>query len=269
MIFSVSYRSSYKEEADEIRCPFNQLGTIYKFIKEHAGKRYVIADASPEDHQRLVEQVDIVRKIVWDYTIECSSILHMKQLIREGYNAYIKYPISDWETLQSLVQLGASDVYIDSSLGFQLKAVYDLCTSIEHDTLIRISPTLSPNASILGLQPNSFFIRPEDLHLYEKYLGVIDFKITNQDKEDMLYKIYNRGNFVNDLGQLLEDCTFSVPNAFIKPEFGEARVNCRQHCMIPGHSCHLCDTQIQLTNMVYNYFKNKDTKEQGATKGAS
>ena len=83
-----------------------------------------------------------------------------------------------------------------------------------------MSPTISPTAAIIGIRPNSFFIRPEDLSLYNKYIGVIDFKEPNQEKEDTLFSIYKRGSFLYDLKDLLDDCTFSVQNPFIKPEFG-------------------------------------------------
>ena len=35
MIFSLNYHSDNKKKAGEIRCPYNQLGTIIKFIKEY------------------------------------------------------------------------------------------------------------------------------------------------------------------------------------------------------------------------------------------
>ena len=42
MIFSLNYHSDNKKKAGEIRCPYNQLGTIIKFIKENPTKRYNI-----------------------------------------------------------------------------------------------------------------------------------------------------------------------------------------------------------------------------------
>lgn len=256
MLFSVNYQSKNKGKADEIRCPYNQLGTLYGFMKDHRDKRYLIAGASSEDPGRLLEQVDIVRDSVQDYTIECSSILYTKKLIKDGYKAFVKFPITDWETLNSFVNIGVSDVWIDSCLGFQLGKVYQLCR--DKGIKIRVSPSLSPTAAITGLKPNSFFIRPEDLSLVSKYIGVIDFKVTNQEKEDALFSIYKRGNFIYNLKDLLDDCAFSVPNPYLKPEFGQARITCGQRCLIPGHSCHLCETQVQLTNLVYEYFKGEE-----------
>ena len=225
-------------------------------MKEHRDKRYVIIDTTKtdEDFVKLMEQVDILRDIVANYTIECTSILRVKQLIHGNYHAFLKYPISDWETLRDFISIGVSDIYIDGALGFQLKKVKDICGKI----FIRVSPTISLNASLIGIKPNSFFIRPEDLHLYDKYIDIIDFQVKDQEKENTLFTIYKRGTFFYDLSHLLDKCNFSVENPFIKPEFGQARINCGQRCLIPGYACHLCDTQIQLTNLVYQYFKAKD-----------
>ena len=230
-------------------------------MRENPSKRYVITEASVEENYNIIKQANILRDIVENYTIECSSIAYAKALIDNGYNAYIRYPISDWETLTNFINIGVSDVYIDSALGFQIKKVYEICQA--QDILIRVSPTVSPTASIIGIRPNSFFIRPEDLHYYEKYIGVLDFKINTSDKEDVLFNIYKRRRFVYNLKDLLDNCTFSVQNPFIKPEFGEARLSCAQRCLVPGHSCHLCETQISLTNLVYKYFKEDDSEKQG------
>lgn len=40
MLFSVSYKSAHKQEADEIWCPWNQLGLLWEFIKDNKEKRY-------------------------------------------------------------------------------------------------------------------------------------------------------------------------------------------------------------------------------------
>lgn len=229
-------------------------------MRKNPTKRYVIIGATPTDNEILIQQVNILRDIVENYTIECSSIAYAKALIKNGFNAFIRYPITDWETLQNFIELGVSDVYIDSSLGFQIKKVYELCKNKK--IFIRISPNVSPTSSITGMKPNSFFIRPEDLRLYESYIGIIDFKTTEQEKEDVLFSIYKRGKFLYNLKDLLDNCTFSVQNPFIKPEFGETRLSCGQRCLVPGTSCHLCETQIQLTNLVYTYFKTETSDKE-------
>lgn len=229
-------------------------------MRENPNKRYVVADASSEDLETVIQQANILKDIVKHYTIECQSITQMRALLHSEYPAFLKYPISDWETLNNLMEIGVSDVYVDGPLGFSLKGVHDRCK--EKGIKVRIAPTVSPNTAMVGLKPNSFFIRPEDLGIYEKYIDVLDFRVPKKEKEDTLFTIYKRGTFYYNLKDLLEECTFSVPNPFIKPEFGPSRLNCGQRCLVPGHSCHLCETQIQLTNLVYDYFSKKDQEQQ-------
>lgn len=124
-----------------------------------------------------------------------------------------------------------------------------------------MSPTISPNAALTGLQPSSFFIRPEDLDLYEKIVDIIDFRLEDQEKEDALFQIYNRRSFIYGLENLLVEATFTAPNPFIKPEFGDSRLNCGQRCRIPSRSCHLCESQIELTNVVYDFFSREEKED--------
>lgn len=53
-----------------------------------------------------------------DYTIECGEITILQELLNEGYRAYLRFPISDWETFVALIDMGVSDIYIDGPLGF-------------------------------------------------------------------------------------------------------------------------------------------------------
>lgn len=120
--------------------------------------------------------------------------------------------------------MNVSDIYIDGSLGFQC----DNLKISKGNTLIRISPTISSNANLNQqvTNANSFFIRPEDLILYEDIIDIIDFKVDDQEKEDTLFQIYKRGTFNFDLSQLIEHLHTKVPNMFIQSEFAKQRLNC-------------------------------------------
>lgn len=123
-------------------------------------------------------------------------MVKMRTLITEGYNAYITFPATEWETFINLKDNGVSDIYIDGPLGFQT----DLLQKKKVSTLIRVSPSRSLNAELSkSNNATSFFIRPEDLNLYESTIDIIDFNEPNQEKEDTLFKIYKRGTFDFDL----------------------------------------------------------------------
>lgn len=257
MLFSLSYKSAHKQEADEIKCPVNQLGLILPFMKDNPNKRYNIADVSSVERNKMIEQVELVKEIVEDYTIECDNIATFRSLVFNGYNAYIRFPVTDWETFNNLVQSGASDIYIDGPLGFQCSTI--IKAKQNNSIKIRVSPTISSNAALGSSKTaTSFFIRPEDLSAYEDMIDIIDFKIPEQEKEDTLYKIYKRGTFNFNLADLIEHLNMRVPNLFIQKEFVEHRLNCGQRCKLPSKACHMCDTQISLTNTLLDYFEKNN-----------
>lgn len=246
MIFSASHHSNKMKQAGEIRCPYNQLGTIIKFIKENPSKRYNIIipdDLTQIQLKKLAEQVDIVKTIAEDYTIQCGNILQLRDLKDMGYNRYLRFPVTDWETLEELREAEVSDLYIDGPLGFQMDAI----AQIKGDIKIRVSPTISPNISIsANRKPSSFFIRPEDLSLYSHAIDIIDFKERDQDKEDTLFAIYNRGTFNYDINLLIDGLP-ARNNLLFGDNFAKKRLNCAQKCNIPGHQCHYCDTYFSVT----------------------
>lgn len=244
MIFSVNYHSGNIKMAGEIRCPYNQLGTIIKFLKENPNKRcnIIIPDELTQVQlTRLAEQVEIIKTIANDYTIQCGNIYQLNDLKDMGYNRYSRFPVTDWETFQELREAKVSDIYIDGPLGFQM----ELLEKVKGDIKIRVSPTISPNISLSAeRKPSSFFIRPEDLHLYSA-IDVIDFKQPNLEKEDTLFNIYNRGSFNYDINLLIDGLP-ARNNLTFKETFAKTRLNCGQKCNIPGHSCHYCDTYFSV-----------------------
>lgn len=255
MLYSLNYHTQYKQQADELRVPWNQIGQIQEFIEQ--GKRCVVNDVNTDNIDQAITELSKLReKYSENYTVACGDLSTLQTLLYDGYNAFLRFPISDWESYQSLVSAGVSDIYIDGPLAFSGSRL----ALSKQDVKLRTSPQISPNASLLPLvvTANTFFIRPEDMKFYEGIFDIVDFKEKNQEKEDTLFKIYKRGSWAGDLKDLIETVQESVPNAFIKPEFGESRVNCDQICKVPKHSCHLCSTQLQLTNLVVDYFSEKN-----------
>lgn len=165
-----------------------------------------------------------------------------------GYNRYLRFPVTDWETFQELREAEVSDIYIDGPLGFQM----DLLEKYKGDIKIRVSPTISPNASLSAeRKPTSFFIRPEDLSLYSA-IDIIDFSQPSKDKEDTLFSIYTRGSFSYDINLLIDGLP-SRNNLLFKEEFGKTRLNCKQKCNIPGHHCHYCDTYFSVASRLNEF----------------
>lgn len=253
MKFSLSYNNKSKTKADEIKCKYSGLGYYFNFILKNPDKRYCIILPSQED-EAFYKEIDKIIPVVKDYTIECGSILSLKNFLDKGYHAFLRHPASDWETFNQLKSLGVSDVYIDGPLGFQVEYLRQAKESI----LLRASPTVSPNAALLGMKPNSFFIRPEDLHLYEGTIDIIDFKSENNpEREEALFSIFKLSTFNYDLVHLMETKELESLNFLLPQDFGEQRLNCRQRCQMPQSRCSYCNLAFRVSNKLLDYSKQE------------
>lgn len=253
MIFSLDYRNPLKTNAEEIRCPSNQLGTIIKFIQENPHKRYNIQIKTDEDLDKTKKQVDIVRELTNNYTVCCFNISQLFYFLDNGYNAYIYFPVVDWETFAYLRERKVSDIYIDGPLAFCGEKI----KSLKGDIKIRISPTVSSNSALVTeRKPSSFFVRPEDLDLYQDIVDIIDF-CTTLDTEEALYKVYSRKQFVHNIDRLILNLPKGINNVAFKPTFAECRINCEQKCNIPGYSCHFCENFFTLLSTFNQLIDNK------------
>lgn len=231
-------------------------------MQEHPEKRYIVLvheELTDERFEKAVEQVEYVKEVTTNYSIECDNLTIFEKFRDLGYNCYLSFPVADWETFQELKTLGVTDIYIDGPLGFQT----DRLKKAKGDIRLRTAPHVSPNhLDEESTTATFFFIRPEDLHLYEETFDVVFFLPTSIEQEEALFNIYKRGSFLYSLNKVIPQINQEIQNPFIKPEFGENRLNCGQKCKIPGYMCHLCDTEFKLTNTVVKYFKTKDKKEE-------
>lgn len=253
MLFSISYQSKIKKLADEIRCPYNQLGLLLKFMKENPQKRYLIElpnNIKQEDMDKAIKELEIIKSMVSDYTFSCHSLNSFKEMRERGYQAFLDLPVTDWELFNDLIEQGASDIWIDGALGFQINAL----TRAKGSVKIRTVPNYS---SVIGnMQPNSFFIRPEDLAKYQEAIDIIFFKEKDLSREELIFTIYKRGNFIGNIEDLIPVTREPTPNALFKEDFADIRLNCRQNCEVPGHRCAYCRTYFNIGKNLQKILSN-------------
>lgn len=271
MLQSINFRSDRRELADEIRTPINQINLITKFAASHPEKRYnfsaVGVDISIQDIEVQVRRF-VKSTGATNTAIEFSSILDFQNF--DAFPRYLNYPVTDFETFNQLIKLKASDIYIDGPLAFSAGAI----GTIPEDTLpyIRVSPTVSPNASLYRPDITNFFLRPEDVDLYDETLKhhlIIDFKLPakDKDKEDTLFDIYKRKYFGYDLFYLVPGITGN--NILIPPDFARTRLNCGCRCKIGELSstisqCHYCHTAQAMATSTAKYLDiEQKLKEKG------
>lgn len=250
MRISVHYTSKWVKEAEEIKCPWNQLGLVLPSLQKNPNSRLVIIIPEEiDDTTQFYHQIEKILDLEIPYTIETNKINFCRSLINDGYSAYLNYPVTDWETFHQLKELGVSDIWIDGPLCFQADRL--ALAIMGTDLILRVCPTNDTAVAITkNREPTSFYLRPEDKTMLS--VGVLDFQMDDIQKENALYSIYKRGTFAYGIGELIPGLPTDIPNSIFPQEFGERRANCGQRCQIPGYSCHYCDNYFYLAKAYYD-----------------
>lgn len=146
--------------------------------------------------------------------------------------------VDNWDTLISFINAKVSDVYIVNELGFELKDVSRVCK--ENNVNIRVFPNVAQTGSkIKNLETiKSFFIRPEDIDIYEPYVDVCEF-FGPLDRQSVLYDIYTDKKWIGDLRELIIGLKEPLKSKYLMPCFGEERLNCGKKCY--QDKCIICD----------------------------
>lgn len=143
---------------------------------------------------------------------------------------------STMEELEWMLGLGVSDVYVINDLGFHMKEVAKKCHM--NETNVRIYPNVAQSQKETKEDTiKYFFVRPEDIELYEDYVDVCEFW-GPLGKQSVLYDIYTDGRWAGDLNSLILNTDFEIANTTVVPYFGEARVNCCKRC--ESNKCDIC-----------------------------
>lgn len=252
MIYSSKYKHLHPEE---LRCDSNQLGTIFEYLKDNKSTRVNVHFNRKDSIDVLEHQISILAAVAANYTISCDTFSQLKDCLHSAIPAYFNFPVTDWETFTSLVEWGVTDIKIDGPLGFQMDAI----NKKKGSALIRVRPQESPNAAISVTDTeNTFFIRPEDVDTYAPYIDILEIAADTKEQEEVIYNIYKRKQFNNDLSVLVKQLKVQVPNPFIRPDFAERRLNCGQACKgARSSSCRSCQRDIYLTNLVVSHFKTE------------
>ena len=142
-----------------------------------------------------------------------------------------------WDELVSLVYVGVSDIYIGSELGFEMKDVTSMCHS--RNIKVRAYPNVAQTSAPFKNMPNitSFFIRPEDLHLYEGYIDIIQF-FGPLDRQKVLHQIYIKETWLGNLSDIIIGLDIDVQNRTVANPFADIRLNCKKRCN--QNKCNLC-----------------------------
>lgn len=223
-------------------------GIIDKMINQGwKEEQRVIVDVCLGGEPDIIPTLKMCQKVHENFAVRLDMIQRsMVEGLREAgipffYVNFAKTP----DEVYGMIQRGVSDVYITEFLGFSIEKIGKYCKT--KGVNVRVIPNLAQYRTGFRSDipdPYKFFVRPEDVKLYEPYADVFEI-ISSNDRLSVIYEIYRNGAWNGDLGQLIIGFDDPFPNAGIIPLFGEHRLNCGHKCM--QEECSLCKQAKELS----------------------
>lgn len=249
MRYSLRYSNKCKKlaEADEIIITYDQQSAaLLTFLEEHPAQTIILMVNKVQDfadHQEWKKLNAIAAKCP-NYKFEvCFNHREVPAIVLvelgEKLNVpwFSSAPITDWDSLHYFIDGGVHQVYVAEELGFELEAVSAFVH--QHNALVRVYPNVA-QASVSGSnQLKKFFIRPDDIEFYSKYIDICEFWC-DYAQQDAYLKIYKSGKWIGSLKQIIKDFDCDIDNKYIIPLFAQTRINCGKQCL-KSRGCQVCD----------------------------
>ena len=266
MKFCVSYYKDfrYNDVVDEIVFSYANFNDgIVNEMKNWKDEQRIIIDICYGGEPKIIPILQMCKKKHENLVIRLST--NMENMVKKLQEAGLPYFFSNYaktaDEVYSMIKRGATDVYVTENLGFNLKDIGFYCKSKRIS--VRVIPNIAQYAAGFGEEvPDAykFFVRPEDVDLYDQYVNVFEIVCPN-NKLSVTYEIYRNGVWTGDLGQLIIGLREPFYNSGIVDYFGEARIKCQHRCM--QEKCQLCQNMKELAGRLYenNLAIESDRKE--------
>lgn len=254
MNYCLRYTNSSKimiKEAEEISIIYDKNDTaLPAFIEKHDTKRINLIIENPEESLDAFEikKLNAINE-KYHYSVIYVCLYSNKRCEAMSDNllalmADLKMPwftgnmITTWDALHYFISLGVTDVYIAEDLGFEISLVYDVCHKA--NVKVRVIPNVAQSNINQTPDLKKFFIRPEDMELYSKYIDTVEFW-GELRQQDVFYKIYKGGKWYGNLKEIIFSFNEDLDSHRVLPVFGNARLGCDKRCL-KGFNCSICES---------------------------
>ena len=246
----------YMAEVDEIIVPFSSEDLT--FIKNLTRQEKVINNCVIIDIQSLEEALDIELftglKKDYPHINFKMSFLHYREeheglyeeLRKNEIPFFFSTRVESWDIFHGLMDVGVSDIYIVGELGFELDKIGPQAHA--RQVSIRCFANICQSSWYHGDMLKSFFIRPEDVHIYEPYVDVLEF-FGGGNQQEVMYRVYSKEKkWFGKLNEIIIGLQSEIDSRFILPFFGKMRVKCGKRCLKGGSRCSICEGLEKTSN---------------------
>lgn len=179
------HNSKLMKQADEILIDYQPQDTTFEDFLELYKEKRIIVNVLP--YHLTQEEIEKLNAFYLKYN---NFVLKLDKYEKEKIDL-LKMPfflatlVDDWDTFHWLLSIGVSDIYIVNILGFYIKE----CSKLAHEknVKIRVFPNVAQHHCHFKTSSiTDFFIRPNDLDLYEPYIDIFEFTCYNKEQEEAL-----------------------------------------------------------------------------------
>lgn len=262
----------YMSEVDEMIVPFHKedigfLKSLTSMPELTENKTIIIKIQDNDDFysgdyigvfKELKEKYSDVIKFKLLLAFYPSKVNLYQQMQEHEIEFFFSDLVRDWDTLHGFIDLGVSDVYIVEEFGFSLSKI----GAVAHakSVSIRVFGNIAQSSWPGERSIKSFFIRPEDVSIYEPCVDVIEFVAQTRVNYETLYKVYAvKKYWFGPLKDLIQGLDSDVDNKTIIPAyFGTPRLGCEKKC-VSGGRCKICDRILEAGKVLEEremYFKH-------------
>ena len=162
------------KKLSELKVAFDPLDkSLPQFLEKYSDKTIILVtnDIDPKNI-RLLKALPTNYKICFDWNNDADDFI--KQLQESRIPFFFTNLVTNWDTFHGLLSYNPTDIYISGDLGFQLDKVARAAHSCK--VAVRAFPNIC-QAEFINRKESlyTFFVRPEDIHTYERYIDVMEF----------------------------------------------------------------------------------------------
>ena len=235
-------------KADEISIKYIEDKGLVDFMKKFSSQRIILRVDTWNFSQNEVRKLIAIRKQYPEYNFTVALNNLDKDIVpvfqKENIPFFEDEPCQDWETFNLLLEIGVSDVDISGPLAFEMSKVKRVLNSFNRKVVIRATPNKVVKFREGTDDLVGFYIRPEDVEMYEDFIDVLEFE--GLEHQDAFFSIYAENkSFIGNLNQCIYNFKKPIDNKGLITLFGERRRDCGRQCLSGGR-CNRCYTLADL-----------------------
>lgn len=227
------------KEIDEIEITYKKEDiSLPTFLESYPDKVIILTSISIDDIDRL----DILAKKYNNFKlkINISNPALLFAAKERNIPFFCSFLATTWDQFTGLLELEPTDIYVGNELCFELNKVSDI--AYDQDIQIRVTPNIAQSSWTLKEDDEnllSFFIRPEDVSIYDDYVDVFEFSAP-ADKILIYYNLYAKTQkWFGPLNEIIIGLNSDIDSRGLVPAFGYYRAKCGKRCL-KGQSCNIC-----------------------------